>query len=347
MRLLAEALRYISFIRTIRTRAFCIPKSSARTWDRITERVIAFVYHVRLICYVFSRWGYVIHIIGLLRFPVITGIIEGLLFRAIGQRYILTVHNVLPHDRHTKTKRKLYKFIYNIPHHLVVHTETMKAELVELFAVPDARIVVMQHGLNDIVPDHRKERGECQSLLGIPEDKCVLLFFGKLRPYKGVETLLDGFTRLDQRFFLVIAGMADKVEYGQKITHLVANHPHRDRILLTAGWIKNEDVATYLRAADVLVMPYKHIDQSGVIFLAFRFGLPIVAFDVGVLKEYVKADHGVLVEGDSAENLVDGILCFYHQRKRFIQSQINTYAQEFEWPKVSAPVVKLYASPSG
>ena len=99
-----------------------------------------------------------------------------------------------------------------------------------MFGVRPDRIVVMQHGLNDIVPDHGRSRAECRARFGVPTDASVLLFFGRIRPYKGVETLLEAFGEVTGNSFLIIAGLPENASYGHRIEQMVRAHPHRERI---------------------------------------------------------------------------------------------------------------------
>lgn len=299
-------------------------------------------YHVRLIGYVAARRDAVVHVIGLLRAPLVTGVIEGLLFRALGRKYVLTVHDILPHDRHTSWNRWLFRQIYRIPHTLVVHTARMKDELVASFGVMPSRVVVMQHGMNDIVSDHERTQSECRSEFGVPQDAFVLLLFGRIAPYKGVETLLEAFRELDAQTHLVIAGDPLNADYGRRIETLVREHTGRNRILCHMGYVKDQDIATYFRVADAVVMPYSHIDQSGVPFLAFRFGVPIIAFDVGSLSEYVQEDAGLIIRGNSAKDLVEGVEAFRRERYRFAPDRIEKYSLRFRWENVLDPVIQAY-----
>ena len=300
-------------------------------------------YHLKLIGYVAKRHGAVVHVIGGVRRPVaVMGVIEGLLFRILAGRYVLTVHNLLPHDRHTIWNKRLFKMVYRIPDLLVAHTDRMKQELVQTFGVRPDRIVVMQHGLNDIVPDHGLTRAECRARFGLPADASVLLFFGRIRPYKGVETLLEAFGEITGNCFLVIAGAPQDASYGHRIEQLVRTHPHRERILYHARFIDNAEIATYFRAADALVMPYRHIDQSGVLFLTLRFALPAIAFDVGALREYLHNEAGILVKGNSAQDLAEGIKSFQQERQRFAPDRLREYSQRFRWVYVLAPLTEAY-----
>ena len=313
----------------------------------VLKKAYRFVaYHLKLIGYVAKRRGAIVHVIGGIRRPVVVmGIIEGLLFRILAGRYVLTVHNLLPHDLHTDWNKQLFRMVYRLPHLLVAHTEKMKQGLVQTFGVRPDRVVVMRHGLNDIVPDHGLTRAECRTRLGLPVDASVLLFFGRIRPYKGVETLLEAFGEITGNSFLVIAGAPENASYGRRIEQLVRAHPHRERIVYHARFIENAELASYFRAADALVMPYRHIDQSGVLFLAFRFGLPVIAFDVGALGEYIQNDRGVLVRGESAPHLAAGIRRFEHERKRFTPDKIVEYTQQFRWQYVVYPLIEQAYKP--
>jgi glycosyltransferase involved in cell wall biosynthesis len=218
----------------------------------------------------------------------------------------------------------------------------MRDELVTLFGVQADRIVVMQHGLNDIVLDHGYPRAECRRRLKLPADAFVLLFFGRVRPYKGVETLLEAFRHLPSDTILVVAGAPASESYGRRIEELIRMHPCRERIRCDAHFIDNAEIATYFRAADALVMPYRHIDQSGVLFLTLRFALPAIAFDVGALREYLHQEAGILVEETSAQALAEAIERFRQERQRFSPARIQEYSQRFRWANVLGPVIRAY-----
>ena len=301
-------------------------------------------YHLRLIAHVGSRRGSLIHVIGLLRTPLVTGILEGVLFRILASRYVLTIHNLLPHDKHTRMNKWLFRIIYMIPDILVVHTNHMKAELMQEFGVPAGKIVVMQHGLNDVVPGPVDTPEDSRARLEIPPKAQVLLFFGRIAPYKGVETLLDAFRELGEEFFLLIAGAPVNTSYRDKIEGLINQHPGRERIIHRLEFVDNREISTYFQAADALVMPYRHIDQSGVLFLALRFALPVIAFDVGALREYIQKDLGVLVEGSGAHDFADAIRSFSKMRERFSRESKRADFEKFEWSKVVDPLLNAYGA---
>jgi hypothetical protein len=109
-------------------------------------------YHARLCAHAVWRRSGVLHVIGLIDPPFLVGILEGLWFRLVCRRYVLTVHDLLPHGRHTRWNKFLYHVSFCLPHHLVVHTERMREQLVERHGRKADQITVMQHASSLPVP---------------------------------------------------------------------------------------------------------------------------------------------------------------------------------------------------
>lgn len=300
------------------------------------------LYHLRLLLVPLRVRGATIHVIGLLRHEIVTGLIEGLAFRWLARRYVLTVHNLLPHDRHTRANAALYRLIYRIPHQLVVHTDRMRRELETRFGVDPQRILLQEHGLNDAVPDHGWDRARCRSALGVPANGCVLLFFGRIAPYKGLDILLDAFARLRGDYVLLIAGEPVSNEYGIEIDRAVRENARAADIVYRRGWIEDGEIATLFRASDCLVMPYRHIDQSGLVFLALRFATPVVSFDVGSVRDYVGSGNGVIADGSTADALADAIRSFAARRAAFSTDAVRAFASRFDWDNVTRPLLDYY-----
>lgn len=300
-------------------------------------------YHLKLIGFVLKRRQRVVHVIGTFRYEVLMGVVEGLLFRLLGHRYYLTVHNIVPHDSGRSCRSLVYKMIYGIPHGLVVHTEKMRSDLINECAIEPEKITLMHHGLNDAVPDISHEQRECRESMGIPEDMPTLLFFGNIAPYKGLDILLEALTDIGN-VSLIIAGKPKSSEYRKEIEGLIEKHPQKDNIYSNLGWIENEVIPQYMCAADALVMPYRHIDQSGVLFLAMRYGLPVIASDVGSIREYVPEFAGMIIRDNSDAGLSQAIREFVNIRDTFNREAIQDHANSFSWSNVVAPVIELYES---
>ena len=126
--------------------------------------------------------------------------------------------------------------------------------------------------------------------MGIQDTEKTLLFFGSIRPYKGLEYLVEAFqllaaTHPDYR--LIIAGepRQGSDEYFARIQEKIAADVSRDQIIQKIEFIPDKETETYFKAADAVVLPYTHIFQSGVLFLGYNFGLPVIASDVGSMED--------------------------------------------------------------
>ena len=304
-------------------------------------------YHLSLFMATLRPRTQIIHVIGILQKELLTGIVEGAWFRIFGRRYILTVHNLLPHEHRTRSKKAIFKWVYRIPHLLVVHTERMRKELIEDYGVDSKRILIIEHGINDAVPDtgltFEAARQELRAK-GVGNEPILLLFFGRIMPYKGVEDLLQSFAMLDERYHLLIAGRSESEEYGRTITKAIDMCPNRDRITYDYNWIDDQKIELYFKAADFLMLPYKHIDQSGLLFLSFRFGLPIIATDVGSIKRYLVNGAGAVVDPGSPQLFAEKINEMASRMEEMNRAAIAEYGTSFEWKSNLKPLISYYKS---
>jgi glycosyltransferase involved in cell wall biosynthesis len=309
----------------------------------ILEKATNYIrYYFGLLLFVYKNRESVVHISGGFRYEIAEGILQNIVLRVLSKKLILTVHNVLPHDRETTMRRLIYRIIYHVPNYLVVHTSRMREILISVFGIARDRIVKMEHGINDAVPADFIEKEQCRRKLGIPFSKIVILFFGNIAPYKGVDLLLGAFEKMDARFYLIIAGKEKTREYGKNIAKLLGKNKNRRNILYNNKWIPDENIGLYFNAADALVMPYRNIDQSGVLFLAWRFGLPTIAFAVGSLRDYIDKRIGVIVETSTAESLKDAFNRFCERKEKYCTSVIKQRADRFAWNRVVKTILGLY-----
>lgn len=277
----------------------------------------------------------IVHLTGLfMTRSQMAGLIEWVGYRLCARRFFMTVHNLLPHNRHTRLNRLIYRAVYRLPDALVVHTEKMKAGLIDEFGVPARRIIVMQHGVDDLPEGLRVPE---------PSPRLRVLLFGGISPYKGADLLLEALQLCpDVPIEAVIAGECRDRAYQQQIedllTGLGANHTVRwDR-----EFIAEDKVGSYFESADVAVLPYRHIDQSGVLFTAYRFGTPVVANDVGAFRDYLPAYAGMLVPEVSATALAHTLREFHARKNEFDRKRIRQYAQSMTWPNTVLPLIDAY-----
>lgn len=242
-----------------------------------------------------------------------------LLRRWTRARIVFVCHNVLPHDGGGPGVRALVRLALGRGDAFILHSDADARALAELLprvppgavhrALLPAHTIAPQAGADgtataapdpagapahaDAEPRPRStgpafDRGAFLARFGIPADAAVALFFGFVRPYKGLRHLVDALPAAAAavpRLHLLVAGefWLPATGFAEQARGLGV----ADRLHLDDRYIANEDVGPYFRAADVLVMPYVEATQSGVVTLAVEFGVPIVATRVGGLPEAV------------------------------------------------------------
>lgn len=312
----------------------------------IAKAVTLLGYYARLLTYLYARTGSVVHFTGIHRNmrALVEGVMLGFAFRLLSSRYIYTAHNVLPHNKErSRFYRWLYRLIYKIPDTILVHTRLTRQQLTEQFSVPERKIVTISIGLNEEIPDTEITREEARTRLGLGLEDRIVLFFGKADEYKGLDTLVKAFDQLDlPATKLLISAWFASPSYRRRITAAVEASSRQADILLHEAFVPNEAVELFFKSADVLVLPYRNIYQSGIVFLSFRFGLPLLATDVGSLREYVEEDMGIITRINDAQGVAAGIRRFFETRDRFKRDEIALKAQKYRWDKICQILVPLY-----
>lgn len=300
-------------------------------------------YWLRYFVFLAMNRGRAVHLIGLFTIPNLwVSLCEAWLTRLVAGAFVLTVHNLMPHDKHSRLNARLSRWIYSAAKYCVVHTRRMRDELVTDYGIPQDRIVVMEHGIDRIVPCDESQRAKLRHLYGIEPQHKLVLFFGQIAPYKGLDTLLQAHDLLadNSEVRFLIAGRCRDPNYRTWLREEINNRTADGRITWVDGYIPDEDVTGMFMAADALVMPYKHIDQSGVVFMAISTGLPVVATDVGSLKDYVPPG-GLIVPPESPQELANA-LCGVTGRKVQPEGGGHDNASRFLWKNTVTAVLPLY-----
>ncbi len=252
------------------------------------------VYYARLLRYAAATRAPIFHVLWNNRLEYFDRTLLMLYYKVLGKKIVLTAHNVNAGRRDandSRLNRMTLRFQYRMVDHLFVHTAKMKSELAGEYGVRDSAVTVITHPLNDAFPDTDLTPAEAKRRLGLQPQEKAILFFGRIRPYKGLEYLIQAFQLLpqDSRYRLIVAGESKKgsEEYFAKIQRMIGTDAAAGRILAKIQFIPDEEAEVYLKAADVLVLPYKEIYQSGVLFLGYSFGLPAIATDVGSFREAI------------------------------------------------------------
>jgi glycosyltransferase involved in cell wall biosynthesis len=249
-----------------------------------------------------------------------------------GRPLVLTAHDVLPREPRRgqlRAQRRLYEHFDAV----VVHSRHGARRLSEELGIAPERVHVIPHGAFQhlAAPPAASERPPYQT------DKPVVLCFGLMRPYKGIDLLLEAWRGIDQAE-LWIAGMP-----RMDISALMAGAPANVRFV--PRFIGDHELGAYFRRADLLVLPYREIDQSGVLFTALAFGKPLLLSDVGGFPEVAASGAARLFKAGDVAALHDRLrelLGDPAALARLAEQARAAAAGTYSWEAIAGQTLDLY-----
>lgn len=297
----------------------------------------------------------IIHFQWLDRYFFTDRILLPVLARLRGHKVILTVHNVNAGRRDKRDSfynRFTLHMLYNLCNHLIVHTEKSKQELMDEFNVNPNKISIIKHGMNNMVSTKGISQETARNILKIGREQKVVLFFGNIDFYKGLDILIESLNYLSpslkSEVTLLIAGNSKSKDYLKHIHEQLDNSFLKERAIVHIMFIQDEDIETYFMAADCIVLPYREIYQSGVLFLAYNFGLPAVATRIGNFEnDILPGKTGLLIENVEVKSMAETIEMYFNSP--LFKDLINTRKQirewsyrQFSWESIGEETFNLY-----
>lgn len=215
-------------------------------------------------------------------------------FKSMGGRLVWTIHNTVSHDSpFVALETELSAAIVALADRLHLHCGASIPEVEAAFALDPAKIVLSRHGAYvGAYPDFIG-RDEARDLLGYGREEDIVLFTGQIRPYKGVEQLVEAMRAImadRPQARLVLAG-AMQVDLFETLSPALTP-AERARIDVTGRFLDDMELQVFFRAADMAVYPYRKVLTSGSLLLALSFGVPVVVPDVGMTREVLASGPG-------------------------------------------------------
>ena len=229
--------------------------------------------------------------------------------RSLGSAVISTVHDILPHDTGEWHELR-FKRTYEMMDGLICHSEAVKQELVTRFGIPSEQVWVIPHG--PLFHDRSAPAATRSEQLESASSPTVVLCQGWVRPYKGIEFLLDSWKEVQQtgaKAKLLIAGSGD-FTYLDRIRERVDLLALQDSVELCFGFVSVGEMLAQYQAADILVYPYKAITTSGALMTGLAQRKAIVATSLPAFRE-------ILQHGKNA------FLCDYGDVKSFASALVS------------------------
>ncbi len=256
-----------------------------------------------------------------------------------GPPTVAVVHNVYDHDA-GPIKRWVGRRVLARCRAFLTHAEILKSELETAF--PKAPVSV--YPLPAVMSREMKpEREAVRASMGLASDQRLAVFLGLIRPYKGVDCLLEAFALLPEAspWRLVVAG-EPWGKLGDDLKEQVRTLNLGDRVQLEMGWVPEAEVDRLLSAADLLVLPYRTGTQSAVAPMALSRGVPVLSTDVGGLGEVVEEGvSGVLVEPNSSRALADALLKLEGESLEQLAAGALTHSGRWTWSGYAEAIENL------
>jgi glycosyltransferase involved in cell wall biosynthesis len=250
---------------------------------------------------------------------------------------LLTAHDILPREprpgQAAATRRLLDKMDA-----VIVHSQHGARRLVDELGLSDERVHVIPHGAFDYLtrlPDERPLPPELAAVEGP-----VVLFFGLLRPYKGVELLIEAFHEIDAAELWVVGMPRMPLEPLRELAAGI-----RGRVRFVPRFVDDTEIPAFFRRADVVALPYRQIDQSGVLYTALAFGKPIVVSDVGGFAEVAAQGAARAVRAGAPRELaaaLQELLDRPEARERLARAAAAAAAGPYSWDSIAQRTLTLY-----
>jgi glycosyltransferase involved in cell wall biosynthesis len=275
-------------------------------------------------------------------------LLDQLFFRSLAKKMpvVLTVHDVQSHYERFVSRDSFLRRSLRIPHCLIVHYENGKRQLIDHWGLNNDRIAVIPHGI--MIPMHTiSGRLEARQKLGLPADRRVLLFFGSIRPNKGLEVLLEALKDIclhDPKILLVIAGALPRGMSFQPYEALIQKLNLSEHVETFAHFILDQDVDCFMAASDLVVLPYMNFEaQSGVLLRAYAHKKPVVVSNVGAMGQLVLSDKvGLVVEPGVPKALADAVTKVLDKPDEFQSHYTTELENKYSWKHIAEMTIRCY-----
>ncbi|MEX1295001.1 MAG: glycosyltransferase family 4 protein [Candidatus Limnocylindrales bacterium] len=262
---------------------------------------------------------------------------------------VWTAHDLFRHDkREDPNELAFMRSLFDLADGVIVHCRAAADSLLQTLGAGEAgrdKISIIPHGHYQGAYADEVTREEARARLELPPDARVISFVGWVRSYKGVWELYEAFTRLDDPHArLVIAGEAVDGAYAARLSAAAKGD---ERIHLSLGFVEDDDLQLYLRAADVVAAPFLEIFTSGSVLLAMSFERAVIAPRRGCVTDVLDEQGGILYDADDPQGLEGALRVAMDADLEAMGRHNAADLSRFDWERVAEATHELYGATLG
>jgi glycosyltransferase involved in cell wall biosynthesis len=289
-----------------------------------------------------QHWAYYTSAIYCMILPVL---------RLRGKKIVLTIHNITPHTTDLSDiliDKISNKILFPFTDVFIVHNTRNKQKIMELYKIDEDKIYITTHGtLKPYAPIKGISKIAARKKLNIPLGKKVILFFGYMWEYKGLDDMLNSLFLIKQKIKNVLVLIAGQpLKNWDKYEKIIKDNNLENYIIRKLGYISDSDLECFFSCADLVVIPYKHSPfdtHGGVGALTIFFKKPLMVTDVGGLPEYIKDDRAISKPNNPIEmsHKIINILNEEGLLKKLSQDS-EQLSQELNWDNIAEKNFAIY-----
>tara|TARA_B100000902_G_scaffold163425_2_gene158627 strand:+ start:48930 stop:50087 length:1158 start_codon:yes stop_codon:yes gene_type:complete len=271
-----------------------------------------------------------------------------LLTKFLGMKVVYTVHDVISNLEKNEGSFRWINYVLNKSDKLITHNEYSKQEMIRLFKGIDKEIHIIPHGNYMPFITIKNDQNKSRNKLGLPKHKKVLLFFGMIKRVKGLDLLLKSMQiviKNNPDIFLLIAGKSWEDDFNL-YNEMIENLGIKDNCIVHNKYIKSEHVADYFCSADISVLPYKRISQSGVLMMSMSYNCPVLVSNLLPFTEIINDDiTGYIFESENINSLSQKILSIFSNEKSLIKCKdlaSNEIKTKYSWNEIGRKMKNIY-----